>query len=71
MRTYKEIMNDVKQLLNNWANDETLADQGYTKEDLKREMLESIQFTIDSDFVIMTKEEFNKRIEHERNFYNY
>lgn len=70
MKNYKETLNAVKQLLNSWVNDEDFNCQ-YTEEELKLMLIDIIQSKIESDFVIMTKEEFEKRIEFERQFYNY
>jgi ribosomal protein L20 len=70
MTNYKKTLEAVKQLLNSWVDDKEMTYQ-YSEDELKMMLIQDIQRKIESDFVIMTKEEFEKRIEFERQFYNY
>ena len=59
---FKELMYEVKKFVKKWESDETLNEM-YDKDSLKKEFLKCIQLHIDSDFVILSKEELQKQKE--------
>lgn len=60
---FLELMKQNKKLVNDWLNDETIIDYYEGNEDLiKLEFFKSIQSAANSDFVIMTKEQYEKNI---------
>jgi queuine/archaeosine tRNA-ribosyltransferase len=60
---FSELMKEVKSMFDNWLNDKTFSEyyQG-NKIELQKDFIQCIQGEIGSDFVIITKEEFDKKL---------
>ena len=57
---FDTLMKEVEKMFINWENDPEINNYYPTKEDLQKEMLNCVQNVINSDHVIMTKEELEK-----------
>ncbi len=60
---FNDLMKENKAMIKSWLNDVELTnDFKFTDEELKLNFLKSIQQSIESDFIILTKEEYNKNL---------
>jgi len=70
MTKYSEVLEKAKQLIDLWVDDKEMTYQ-YSEEELKFMLINDIREKLESNCVIMTKEEFDARIEHERKCWDY
>lgn len=55
-----DLMKEIKIMINNWLKDETIIDHYCGNEvEIKREFLKNVQQEIDSNFIILTREELD------------